>query len=140
MSSEGEFWKEQRRFTLRHLRDLGLGKRSLESIVVEEIIDVLKEIKGMAGPNWEKPVEVQDVIGVAGINILWHVMAGQRYKLSDPRLTALINNVKTILTITNGTGSIGTYFPFILKFFPFLTEIPFILEVREKMRQFLMVS
>ncbi len=32
----GDVWKEQRRFTLRHLRDFGFGKASMEDIIIEE--------------------------------------------------------------------------------------------------------
>jgi hypothetical protein len=33
----------------------------------------------MAGPDWEEPVELHDVLGTSGVNILWHVMAGTEF-------------------------------------------------------------
>jgi len=42
--TDGPFWVEQRRFTLRHLRDFGFGKRSMEEFIMEEIEDTIKEI------------------------------------------------------------------------------------------------
>lgn len=42
--SDGPFWVEQRRFTLRHLRDFGFGKSSMEEFIMEEIEDTIKEI------------------------------------------------------------------------------------------------
>jgi methyl farnesoate epoxidase/farnesoate epoxidase len=42
---DGEFWQEQRRFTLRHLRDLGfVGKTSIEDQMMEEISDLISDI------------------------------------------------------------------------------------------------
>lgn len=36
---DGLYWKEQRRFSLRHMRDYGFGRRSLavESVVADEL-------------------------------------------------------------------------------------------------------
>jgi hypothetical protein len=36
---------EQRRFTLRHLRDLGFGKKSLEGIILEEAEVLIKKLQ-----------------------------------------------------------------------------------------------
>jgi methyl farnesoate epoxidase/farnesoate epoxidase len=36
---------EQRRFTLRHLRDLGFGKKSLEGIILDEAEVLIKKLQ-----------------------------------------------------------------------------------------------
>jgi methyl farnesoate epoxidase / farnesoate epoxidase len=75
--SQGDLWQEQRRFTLRHLRDLGFGKRSLEGLIHEEINSLIVNVSRMAGPDWAEPVELYDILGTSGLNVLWHVMAGK---------------------------------------------------------------
>jgi hypothetical protein len=30
----------------------------------------------MAGPTWSQPVELHEVLGTSGINVLWHIIAG----------------------------------------------------------------
>lgn len=42
--TDGQLWKEQRRFTLRHLRDLGFGKSCLEGIMLDEISELVIDI------------------------------------------------------------------------------------------------
>jgi methyl farnesoate epoxidase/farnesoate epoxidase len=43
--SDGTFWVEQRRFTLRHLRDFGFGKSNMETSIFEEIEEVINELR-----------------------------------------------------------------------------------------------
>ena len=43
--SDGPFWVEQRRFTLRHLRDFGFGKSKMVSLIYDEIEDIVKELR-----------------------------------------------------------------------------------------------
>lgn len=51
--TEGLFWKNQRRFTLRHLRDYGFGRRfdELELHTKEEILQMIDIIKN--GPKYD---------------------------------------------------------------------------------------
>ncbi|KAJ4434999.1 hypothetical protein ANN_23571 [Periplaneta americana] len=45
--SDGPFWVEQRRFTLRHLRDFGFGKKSMEGFILDEVEDILLHMKDL---------------------------------------------------------------------------------------------
>lgn len=53
--ANGEFWKEQRRYSLRTMRDYGLGRRSpiLENVVADEIVNLMEIIN--QGPR--NPIE-----------------------------------------------------------------------------------
>ncbi len=42
--TDGGLWKEQRRFTIRHLKDMGFGKSSVEIFMVDEIHDLIQDI------------------------------------------------------------------------------------------------
>jgi hypothetical protein len=44
--TEGPYWLELRRFTLRHLRNFGYGKTSMESLIMQEVDDLIKEMSG----------------------------------------------------------------------------------------------
>ena len=41
----GDEWKEQRRFAIRHLRDFGFGKSSMEDIIREEFLDIADNLR-----------------------------------------------------------------------------------------------
>lgn len=49
MFVNGEFWKEQRRFTLHQLRNLGFAKKSHEVIIHEAMDELIKDIKQTKG-------------------------------------------------------------------------------------------
>ena len=38
LRSGGNYWKEQRRFMLRNLKDFGFGKSSMESLIQDEMV------------------------------------------------------------------------------------------------------
>ncbi|XP_059479051.1 methyl farnesoate epoxidase-like [Neocloeon triangulifer] len=135
--SQGNLWREQRRFTLRHLRDLGFGKRSMEGLIHEEVNSLIVEVGRMAGTNWEQSVELHNMLGASGINVLWHVMAGRRYAHDDPKLKQLTGLIKELLTITDASGGIANNFPFLTRYLPFLTEKKKILAVRKNIIDFL---
>ena len=41
INTDGQQWTNQRRFSLKQLRDLGFGKKSLDSVMIEEVDDVI---------------------------------------------------------------------------------------------------
>lgn len=77
--SEGAFWREQRRFCLRHLRDFGFGKSEIEVVIHEEISKCLNSIKKKMKENTGGIVEMNQVFGPAVINVLWVILSGKRY-------------------------------------------------------------
>ncbi|XP_046394154.1 methyl farnesoate epoxidase-like [Ischnura elegans] len=136
----GEKWKDQRRFTLRNLKDLGFGKRSLEGIAHEELEAVFAEIEKISGgqkERWSHPVPVHDILGTAGINVLWHIIAGKRYSHTDPYLQKLMSNVKLLIKMTEPGGGPATAFPFLTKILPFLSNLQKILKLRASLQNFI---
>jgi hypothetical protein len=43
--SEGKHWAEQRKFTIRHLRELGFGKCSMEGLLQDEVQELISGLK-----------------------------------------------------------------------------------------------
>ncbi|XP_071452780.1 methyl farnesoate epoxidase-like [Hetaerina americana] len=136
----GERWKEQRRFTLRHLRDFGFGKTSMENITIEEIEAVFagvdKSLEGME-KSWSKPIVVHEILGTANINVIWHILAGRRYSFSDPYLNQLLNYIKEVIAGNEIGGKLELAFPKIVAMFPFLSDAMANCEKREKVKSFI---
>jgi methyl farnesoate epoxidase/farnesoate epoxidase len=43
--TDGDLWKDQRRFTIKHLKDVGVGKSSLEGMILDEIREMISDLK-----------------------------------------------------------------------------------------------
>uniref|UniRef100_A0A1I8IXL4 Cytochrome P450 n=1 Tax=Macrostomum lignano TaxID=282301 RepID=A0A1I8IXL4_9PLAT len=56
--SEGSTWKEQRRFALRVLRDLGLGKSRMEEVISAEAEELVANFAALNG----RPVNTKDLL------------------------------------------------------------------------------
>ena len=85
-ASEGRVWNEQRRFTLRHLRDFGFGKNTGEELITNEMKEFIQRLDKNVG----KPVSVKRSFNLAILNTLWMIMSGVRYEQDDPRLWSVL--------------------------------------------------
>jgi len=87
--SDGPIWAEQRRFTLRTLRDFGFGKAKMEELINEEVEvfnEVLKSYRG-------EPIDMAGKLNLPILNALWKITVGQRFDYDDPQLTRIITQL-----------------------------------------------
>lgn len=110
--SDGPFWIEQRRFTLKHLRDFGFGKRSMEEFIMEETEDTIKEI------TQKETVQVTGLFTIATLNVLWRMIAGARYSRDDAELLILLEKLRLMFRSGNAGGGITGAFPILMKIAP----------------------
>ena len=121
--NEGELWKEQRRFTLRHLRDLGFGKTSSESLIQEEIRDLVSEISSRQEGGGSLVVDFTGLFNLSLINILWTLIGGDRFKRTDFRLRHLLDIVETVMRSGDVVRANIPLPGFLLRNFPFLRKV-----------------
>ncbi|XP_030576983.1 cytochrome P450 2K1-like [Archocentrus centrarchus] len=110
--SNGDSWKEMRRFALTNLRDFGMGKRACEDKIIEEsqyLIEVFKKFKGEA-------FDTTQPINCAVSNIICSIVYGSRFEYDDPEFISLVTRTNRIVTL-GGSPSIQMYemFPSVLK-------------------------
>ena len=122
--SQGPFWQEQRRFTLRHLRDLGFGKTSIEDQMMDEINELINEITDTADADPQRVIEIkEEFFSVSVINILWAIVGGKRFERDDEDFKRLIECNSIFFQSANTTKSNIPIPSFILKQFPQLKQI-----------------
>lgn len=79
--TQGLLWRDERRFTLRHLRDFGFGRRfsELESDIEEELMQLIEMIKN--GPRYPHEKELFNNGMVLCPNIFYSMTANSFLKV-----------------------------------------------------------
>ncbi|XP_059491009.1 uncharacterized protein LOC132205760 [Neocloeon triangulifer] len=129
--SEGSRWKNQRRFTLRHLRDFGFGKKTMDQFIQEEINVLLSAIRELIEKHPEQTktgVDVLSILPAVAINTLWYIIAGVKHDLHDERFTRLTQNVLRFFRLGDRNSPVD--------FFKFLQHVPVINRVYKEQKKF----
>ncbi|XP_026196734.1 cytochrome P450 2K4-like [Anabas testudineus] len=117
--SNGDSWKELRRFALTNLKDFGMGRKVCEDKIIEEchyLMEVLKEFKGRA-------FDTTQILNYAVSNIICSMVYGSRFEYDDPQFTSLVDRTARNLELF-GSSYLQVYnlFPWIGKWFPATKE------------------
>ena len=80
--SQGETWKQQRRFTVKTLGDFGFGKSSMDQFVWEEAEKFCDSLSS----RLEKPVQISGLFNISMLNILWRITTGDTFAYEDERI------------------------------------------------------
>nr|CAD7392258.1 unnamed protein product [Timema cristinae] len=103
--SDGNTWIKQRRFTVRHLREFGIGKKSMEGIIYEEVENLMKDLKKT------KTIQVGGYFNIPVVNVLWAVVAGKRFDHNDKEFVKLVRGLFRMFRAGNAAGGIMDLFP-----------------------------
>ncbi|XP_013776427.1 cytochrome P450 2J6-like [Limulus polyphemus] len=132
--SNGIAWKEQRRFSLHALRDLGFGKTKMEDHIKEEVNVILEQLAACKG----KPEDLRRLLVPSVSNNISALVFGRRFDYNDPKRQFLDERLREALESFQ-QFSLYTFFPWlkhiVLKLRPgiykkFLTSI-------EKLQEFI---
>ncbi|XP_070703566.1 uncharacterized protein [Pempheris klunzingeri] len=120
--SNGDSWKEMRRFALTTLRDFGMGKRISEGKIIEECRFLIEEFEQYEG----KAFDNTQAICYATSNIISAIMFGKRFEYKDPVFQAMVERDHESIRLT-GSAPILIY-----NMFPWLG--PFLKNWRDLMK------
>lgn len=79
INASGKLWQNNRRFAIRHLKNLGMGKTTYESVILHEVAMLVKDLEGREGDP--KPLPFS--INIAVLNVIWRICADRRYNVDD---------------------------------------------------------
>ena len=83
---DGKFWREQRRFLLKNLRDFGFGKSWMEDCILEDAQKLVNEISKLVG----QPATLTGIMEVAVVNTLWAILVGEKLEFNDPHSMKIV--------------------------------------------------
>ncbi|GFV86895.1 cytochrome P450 18a1 [Trichonephila clavipes] len=101
-------WKEQRRFSLHMLRDLGFGKTRMQEHIKEEILELLE----IMSEHVEKPTKLSIFLAPSMSNNIASVLFGKRLKFNDPERQKLDRLLREFSKLA-GALSWLTFFPWL---------------------------
>lgn len=111
LMTDGELWKEQRRFTVKHLKDVGIGKSFHEGTILDEITHVVSEIKNVVDSSNGGNIKLENLFTTAVINILWIMVAGTRFQRGDPKMEKLAYCVNGFMRFSDGGPTVLSFMP-----------------------------
>ncbi|GFV86864.1 cytochrome P450 18a1 [Trichonephila clavipes] len=101
-------WKEQKRFSLHMLRDLGFGKTKMEEHIKEEILELLQRMSEHVG----KPTKFSYILAPSMSNNIASLLFGNRLKYDDPQRQKLDETIREIGRLA-GSTSWQIFFPWL---------------------------
>ncbi|XP_018426076.1 PREDICTED: cytochrome P450 2K1-like [Nanorana parkeri] len=113
--ANGNNWKVMKRFTLSTLRDLGMGKRTIEDKIMEECQCLVKIFTAYKGA----PFENTRILNAAVANIIVSILMGHRFEYDDPKLQSLLKIICDNIRIF-GSPMVFLYnaFPSLVRWLP----------------------
>lgn len=74
--SDGDFWNTQRKFSVKILRQTGLGRSSMIEHIEREAADMIAHFRKIS--EGDAIIEMQHAFDIPVLNILWALVAGYR--------------------------------------------------------------
>ncbi|XP_068105596.1 cytochrome P450 2F2-like [Hyperolius riggenbachi] len=111
----GEKQKELRRFALLSLKNLGMGKRSVEEQILQESEVLIKELKNTKGAL----VDPRQLLACASSNVICSMVFGKRLDYTDKTLQAITTGHNHIFTVLSSTwGTLYNIYPGFMEYLP----------------------
>ena len=86
LSGITSIWKEQRKFALTTLKNLGMGKNIMENKILVEVSELLEELHKIIG----QATDVTELLQNAVFNVINTIVLGKRFQYHDPKFTKLM--------------------------------------------------
>ncbi|XP_064113184.1 cytochrome P450 2L1-like isoform X1 [Macrobrachium nipponense] len=110
----GDVWVQGRRFALKHLKDFGMGKSSLEGAIQYEAQNLVGTFERTSG----KPIEISWCLNVAVLNVIWKLVANIRYDTDDQEIIKFNTILRNNIDLVQGRLQILDAFPYLVKMLP----------------------
>lgn len=139
MLTDGDFWRDQRRFVMRHLKEFGFARSGMTEMIQNEAKHMLEDFNAFVQQQGgtDGLVSIQKAFSVYILNTLWKMMSGIRYERENSRLKKLQAILHNIMDSVDMMGCPFSHFPFLRFIAPDLSGYRPFVKFHEKMHQFI---
>ncbi|CAH2035574.1 unnamed protein product, partial [Iphiclides podalirius] len=110
--TDGELWKEQRRFLIKHLKEFGFGRKGMVNTACNEASYMVEDVKNIINSGEGKNgIYMHNFFNTYILNTLWTMMAGIRYNPSDPQMIVLLDLLFDLFRAVDMVGTMFSHFP-----------------------------
>ena len=132
--TQGKYWQEQRRFTIKHLKGFGFGRAKLDTIIQDEAGHL---IESLLSKSYVGDVLFDGTFDTAVINALWQIVASKRYDPDIPESQVALQKVEKIFKSKHGILSLLIPVPFLKPILPY-TEIELaLIELKQLFQEYI---
>ncbi|KAG7264168.1 hypothetical protein CRUP_010693 [Coryphaenoides rupestris] len=131
--SNGERWKQLRRFTLSTLRDFGMGRKGMEEWIKEESRHLVDRIQSTKASSFDPTFFLSCTVS----NVICCLVFGERFSYDDEHFLSLLKIIsQTLRYFSSPFGQAYNVFPWLMEKLPgphhaYLNDI-------EKLREFIL--
>nr|XP_033487630.1 cytochrome P450 2F3-like [Epinephelus lanceolatus] len=131
--SNGERWRQLRRFTLTTLRDFGMGRKGMEEWIQEES----KHLVARVNNTKVTPFDPTFFLSCTVSNVICCLVFGQRFSYDDDHFLSLLQIIADILKFGSSPwGQLYNIFPRLMEWLPGRQHVMF--AKIEKLRDFIL--
>ncbi|XP_058066126.1 methyl farnesoate epoxidase-like [Anopheles bellator] len=109
--TDGPDWEVQRKFAVRTMKQLGMGRTEFVRIIEREVQELVENfrVRAEAGETFM----MSGSLDIALLNVVWVLMAGQRYELENVRLKWLAEAIHRTFHVIDMSGGSLSRFPWL---------------------------
>ncbi|CAL1571053.1 unnamed protein product [Knipowitschia caucasica] len=113
--SNGERWRQLRRFTLTTLRDFGMGRKTMETWIQEESRHLIERINTFKGTSLDPTFILSQTVS----NVICCLVFGQRFLYEDKHFLHLLQTLNEFIKFNSSPyGQLYNIFPWIMERLP----------------------
>ncbi|XP_058835271.1 methyl farnesoate epoxidase-like [Topomyia yanbarensis] len=114
--TDGEDWDVQRRFTIKTLKTLGMGKTGMTFNVEKEAEELVHHLRKLS--RTQHKIAMHNAFDISVLNVIWTLIAGKRFHLGDKRLEWITSTIHKSFRVIDMSGGVLNQFPCVRHIFP----------------------